>query len=243
MQRRSVLRASGVAATVGLAGCLGYTIESEDDVQQRKERIDELESEVADLESQVEQKESENEQLNSDIEDLESQIEQKESEIQQLESDLQQAESDVDSLESDLETERKEHVSLLYELGYSQRDRALNHWKSGANLYDQGDFAGASNEWGISSGQYIDAAETFAQAAADARDLGLSDVVSDVESSEEYVRLSGQAANHFALASYYYAHDNETDGDSHIDKGNDALDESSQYTLYEPQEIDSALGL
>lgn len=250
MQRRTVLRAAGVTATVGLSGCLGYTIESEDDVERRKDRIDELESDVDELESDLEQKESENEELGSeiegletDVETLEAEIEDKETRIQELESTIDQKDDEVDSLESDLDTERREKISLVYELGYQQRNRALNHWKSGSNLYDQADYAGASNEWGISSGQYIDSAETFAEAASQARDLGLSKVASDAESSEEFVRASARAANHFALASYYYSKDDVSEGDYHIDEGNDALDESQQYTLYEPSEIDAALGL
>ncbi|PSP79644.1 hypothetical protein BRC81_03825 [Halobacteriales archaeon QS_1_68_20] len=225
-----------MAATLSVAGCLGYTIESEDDVQQRKARIDELESEVGDLESQVETKDS-------TIEDLEAEVEQKQSEIEDLEASIEEKDGEIDSLESDLETEQKELISKLYELGESHRQRAFKNWQDGGDLYDQGDYSGASNEWGLAAGQYIDATEVFAEAASIASDQGRSEVADMIESSKNRVQTSATAAHQFSLASYYYSHDNESQGDKHLQEGNSALEELDQYTLYDPSEIDSSLGL
>lgn len=229
MHRRGVLRAAGVAATVGVAGCLGYTVESTDDVEQRKQRI-------RDLESQLETKESELQSLNETIAE-------KESKIEDLEASVENKDEEIASLESELETKRKEQISTLYALGDRHRQRAAKNWQDASGMYEQGDYPGASNEWGLASGQYIDAAETFEKAASVADEQGLSDVADKITSSKEYVRTSATVANHFALASYYYAHENKSRGDQHIDEGNATLDELQQYTLHEPSEIDSDLGL
>lgn len=231
-----MLRAAGVTATAGLAGCLGYTIEPTDDIEDRKKRID-------DLETQLEQEEDDNEQLNSEIEDLESDIEQKESRIEDLESSVENKDEEIASLESDLASERKKLVSELYKLGDSHRKRASSNWQDASGLYGQGDYSGASNEWGVSTGQYIDAAGAFSEAESAASDQGLTDVAEKIASSKGYVQTMAEAANHFALASYYYSHGNNDGGNDQLNQGNSALDETNQYTLYEPQEIDNSLGL
>ncbi len=236
MDRRGVLRATGVVATTALAGCLGYTIESEDDVQQRQDRIGELETQVENLESEVDQKDS-------TIEDLQSEVDQKESQIEELETSVEQKDGEIESLESDLETERKELISKLYELAGGHRQRAFANWEDGNAMFDEGDFAGASNEWGLAAGQYINAGNVFSEAASVASDQGLTEVAGKIESSRNRVQTSATAANQFGLASYYYSHGNKSRGDQHLNEGNAVLDELDQYTLYEPSEIDSDLGL
>lgn len=236
VNRRRALAGLGTAAAVGLSGCLGYTIEAEEDVEQRKERIETLETEVDDLEGQVQERESE-------VDDLNGQIEQKESEISDLESDVADRDEEISTLESDVETLRAEKVASLYALGHA-RIEAANHSIEQANsASDDEDWRLAAMYWTRAEGEVNGAHASFEDARIVAEEEGFSSVAATIEEARTWADHFGDVCLEFANASLYLSRGDDSTAQDHLDAGEQALDEAEKYDVADVSEIESALGL
>lgn len=236
LSRRSALTSLGTAATVGLAGCLGYTIESEDDVEGRKTRIDELESEIEDLESNLSDREDE-------IADLESQIQDRESQIEDLESDVSDREDEIESLESDLETLRAEKVSALYTVGHA-RTEASKLSKENANAEaDKENYDLASLYWVRAEGELNGAHTSFDEAQSVADEEGFSSVASTIEEARMWAKHMSQACLNMANAYLFLSRGQDSMGQDYADMAQEAFKKADQYDVADPSDIESQLGL
>ncbi len=134
--RRAALACVAVAAT---AGCLGYTIESEEGIEDRKNRIDQLQTladaknetideqdsllsdrneTIGDLEQDVANLETTVADLEDDLSDLEAELTDKRQELAAAESTIDSKNSEIDTLESDiddLESEIDTHEAVVEE--------------------------------------------------------------------------------------------------------------------------------
>lgn len=117
MKRRQVLQATGLTGIALTTGCLGYTVEQESDVQQRQDRIEELESERDNLQAELESIRSERDGLREDLE-----VTNKENvlNIYELASETRdQGESAISNGTSFFEDENYETASIRY--AYAQQ--------------------------------------------------------------------------------------------------------------------------
>lgn len=117
MKRRQAVKAIGVTGMALTTGCLGYTVEQESDVQQRQDRIEELESERDDLQAELESIRSERDGLREDLK-----VTNKENilNIYELASgNRDQGEADISDATSFFENENYETASIRY--AYAQR--------------------------------------------------------------------------------------------------------------------------
>lgn len=102
MHRRQLL---AVVAAGGVAGCLGYTIEQEDDIEEMEETIEELQDDINELENEIDE-------LEAQITEKESTIETLEGENQDLEVDLATKSDELDDLNEKLDTKRDELADI-----------------------------------------------------------------------------------------------------------------------------------
>lgn len=236
VNRRRALAGLGTAAAVGLTGCLGYTIESEDDVEARKERIEELETQVDELNGTVERRDDE-------IADLESDIEEKETRIEELESDVEDHDEEIESLQSDVETLRAEKVSSLYALGHARIEAANQSIDAADSAGNEEDYRLAAMYWTRAEGELNGAHAAFEDARIVAEEEGYSSVAATIEEARLWTRHMSDACLNLANSFLYLSRGDDSTAQDYADAGEEALDEADQYDVASPSEIDSALGL
>lgn len=244
MRRRKFIGATAAGIVTAASGCLGYTLESEDDVEAREERIAELEETVQEQQETIDAQESTLAERRSRIEELDAEITRKEERIATLESRNENREERTADLESRVETLQREKVSELYGIAYE-------HYESGNNAFDQAESTESNGTqdtatalFSAANHDYLAAQRALSRSREVAEQLGASSTVLDTLSS------SRSTLDHYATAALNYANENlfRTRGntqtaDQYESDGATAYSKAQRGTVATVEQVDSALGL
>lgn len=257
MHRRHFLKAA-IASVPVISGCMGYTVESQEEVASRQTQIDNLQQTVERQQSKIETK---NEQLtkikqtateqSSEISDLEREMENIREQLRRTEDDLESARQRNDELSNSLtavkttvEDNKKRRIVDLYVKGTNSREYGSNSYSQADTAYnDDQNFVKASREWAEAWGNYNASVGYFYEALQLAKD-------SDSESAQEKVLNANlkvselrDASGYFSLASYEYSQGNESEGDSYLEQGNTHLENANGYEIVDVAQIKIDLGI
>ena len=133
MDRRKFIASSATAGAVVSTGCLGYTIESEDDVEQWQERIDELESEREHQRERADELESDREELQNELDSIR---------------------TERDELTEQITTNDKQGILDTYELVEDMYDQAESDLTDGESFFENENYATASIRYAYAQGLY-----------------------------------------------------------------------------------------
>lgn len=215
---------------------MGYSVRSQEDVERRRQRVEELEA-------TVDQQDSELDQRQSRIEDLNSSIQEKESRIAELETEKATADQRVTELQADVERLRREKVSELYDVGYSQFQTGQSDFAKAETSESNGDYDIAEAQYALASAHFGSAEQSMDRAATVAGDAGFDATRLLVEESASTVESYESAALDYANESLYRVRGDTATADSFESDGDDALISAQSGTVHQPADVDSQLGL
>lgn len=268
MRRRAFIASVVGVGSSATAGCLGFTLRSEDDVQRREERVENLEStaeaqrrtaEAQRRTAEAERKTAEARQETIDaqqqtiseqrtelgnrqqrIEDLNATIDRKEQRISSLESGTDGKDQRISSLESDVEALRREKVMTQYRLGYDYQEIGSNDFSTGVDNRES-DWTTSMAYFSRAQGRYLSASAAFDDALTTAQDLGFSSVTGRIEESMQAAQNHAQASNSYANAAYLYVEGQTESAQDWDQQAANSFQAAEDMTIYGPDEIESNL--
>lgn len=243
MQRRTFLATATTGAIASTTGCLGYTVQKQEDVKSRKNEVDKLESEVEAKQETIQAQKETVQAQKETISSQESELEKRKQRISELNDRIDQLEQDKSALESDVDQLKREKVSNLYEAAHLQYQSAGDDFDAGKRAESDGDLELAIGWFGIAYGKYQAARDTTEQALKLAKELGADPAVSRLDESRAAFDLYADASASFANENLFRSRGDDSAADDAEQQANDEHDQAKQKTVYTPDEIRSALGL
>lgn len=216
-------------AAIASSGCLGYTVESEDDVNDRKERTDSLEDERDSLDEELESLQDERDSLEGDVESLE-----------ESNTDL---EEELSGVESNLEDSNGEQILHLYSWGLTHQNNATDAYNEAYSYYQDGDHTAARAEFNLCGGYYHSAENNFRGAKNVADALGETTVETYCSQAESRCGSMNDAAADYQSSMYYFNNGYTSTAEDYLDSGDAQYTEAQSYTLRDLGELETQLGV
>ncbi len=255
MHRRAFLALGG--SVIG-SGCLGYTVEREEDIKSLEDEITELEGDLGDAEQQVLDAESSVEELESqlddrsnEITDLESQLDDRTDEIADLEDEKGRLESEVEGREelvSDLRGELEDTEASQRELFIDQYSDIISiiaegvDWTdTGRDWFEGGGYSNAARYW-LSAGTYFEAA-AFASERLDTslRSNDYTEAADMVAQVTQWSTHARDAYDDYSQAAREYSLGNYSAAEEEVDSADEAYNQTQSYTLTPREDFEAAL--
>lgn len=243
MQRRQFFAAVAAASGGLLTGCLGYTIKSEEEIQSKNDRIEELRTTIREQESELSSLNETIQQKEDRINQLEETINEKESQISDLEGTVTDQQSEIEQLESEVETLKREKISELYAIGHAHFESGNQAFDSARSSDSNGDYLIAEGNYAIAHGHYLSAEQAFRRAATLAGDVGLTNVQGSIETATNALDDYGLAALNYANEMLFRSQGNSSTADDFESDADSAYGSAQNTPVPTPDEIDSALDL
>lgn len=175
MNRREFLAVGTITGITSATGCLGYTIESEENIQQRQEEIDQLEDTA----------------------------QQRQEEIDQLDEELESIRSERDDLSEEIETTTRENLLTIYELAEDAYNQAESDIDDGISFLEDDDYATASIRCAYAQQAYNEA-KFMLEEITDPTNEQSSEAGNIVEESYEYCDTAASISLNLVDTAYYY---------------------------------------
>ena len=250
MNRRQFLTIGAVGLVSSQAGCLGYTVQDQEEVDERKNRIENLQeslesaqTNISEQESQIVDLEEQRNGLQNEISEKESQIADLEEQINNLNSDLQSAEENIASLEEDKQRLEAEIILDLYSWAISMNNDGLDYWSGGIELWNNENYTEARAEFNVAAG-YFDSAFMNMKGAGDRADeFGYNQTEDLIRETQNKVNLRYLASGQYQLASRSAARGEYSDAQSYQDTGEQRLSEAENYEFYDLNVLEDELGV
>lgn len=241
MDRRTFLAACGVAFAPAVSGCAGYTVASEEDASERRNRIDELEAEVEDLEAALDERESTIDELERDGQSLEAALDERETTIEDLETEADALRDDLEAAQEERGDRERDLLVSWYELAYGIADEAYETWNAAVTEFNRGEYARAEVLFGRADGGFESAARVVSTLEAACAESGYDDAVATTAEFTTILEDVRSAAEHFAAAANHYRRGNTDDGDRRLDEGRQYYDSDARDEIAEPEAFESTL--
>lgn len=220
MDRRQFLVGTGVGAVMATAGCLGYEITSTEEINEKEDRIEELEKQKADLEAQLDEIEAKNEDLNSQIESLEAEKEDREAARVQLIED---------------------RLTSLYEQAETFNELADDETSEGSDSWDNEEWHWAARWYGAAFRTYDTIEYLTSEVVSLAEEEGYTDAADIASTSQSFADSIRWACDYWAIAAGHYAEGNDAEGDDALSTGNDYWDEAQNDSFIAFEEFEASL--
>jgi len=220
MDRRKFLITTGSGTLAATAGCLGYNIETPEEREEQKNRVDQLETEIKELE----------EELNS--------AQNRNSELEQERNSAQDRNSE---LESDITEAKYKQILWLYSYGITHYNNGIDKYNSGYDLFVNENYVGARAEFNVAAGYFDSASVNFNAATNRADDMSESTVeryCSDAVSKSDYM---SQAVGDYQTGAEYYRRGDSSTGSNYINDGDGHYSQAQNTELRDLGELESEL--
>ena len=215
MNRREFLAISGVGAVTATTGCLGYTIQSTDEIDRRQARIDELENRIDGIESELNSTQTENAEL----------------------------EDEVTELENDLTDAQSEQILWLYSSGINHYNNGIDKYRSGFDYFSEENYTATRAEMNVAVGYFDAATDNFDVAsnrASDDEEISVESYCSDASSKSNQLAL---ACSDYQTGAYYYTQNENTTAENYIDDGDRHYSNMESYELRDLSTLEDELGI
>lgn len=247
MRRRTILTAA-VSGVAGLSGCLGYTVQSTDEIEQQDQRVENLESTVSEQQAAIDNQSTEISSLKTEnaarqerIATLEKQKESLSDRISDLQSQANSLEGENDELQQEIQQLQQEKILVLYQRGEEMQAFAASDWEEGRTAW-------ANDNWGTASmylfraeGQYVNTYNEWMDAETLMSEMDATNAASIISDGMSYVEHMKFAANNYANAAYYYSYGEDGQAVSLKQDGDAQYNDAQQYELPAESDIKDAL--
>lgn len=262
MQRREFLLGIATAGAAVSTGCLGYTIESEDGVAQRKtrieqleqtatereQRVDELEDQLSNFQDQIDEKESTVQRLQQTATDRGDKIQSLEDELESVEEQLEETRTQNRLLERRVENLEGEQSEREYDVLMVWYESALESYEFGEDKYSDAtqsqntqDYFVASEEYLTAWGQYNAAVGATDHIGSHLSQRSMFDVEDLITQTNLYCYHMRQACEYYYSSMLYYAVDDITTGEQDISSAQEEVESAQEYTVHDKSTIRDAL--
>lgn len=222
MRRRTVLATVGAGLATVTGGCFGYSVQSQDEVDGRKERITQLEDDNDELEAELETRRTRVQELETEIENKDRTITSQREEVRQLE---------------------REKISELYALAHSNFEAGERQFGNGESSESDGTFDLASAQFANANGYYNAARANAKRAAEVATDIGESAASSTLEDAAGAFDDYRGAALNYANENLYRSRGDTSTADQFESDGDSNYSSAQSKTVPSPDDVDDELGL
>lgn len=175
MQRRKLLSAMSSGLVVASAGCMGYEVQSSEDVDKRKEKISSQETEIGELEDELDSAQSRQTEL----------------------------ENQISEVESELEGSNSEQILFLYSWGLTHSNNGWDAYREGYNFGQNDNYSEARAEFNLASGYFHSAENNFRAAEERAIEMGKTAVETYTSDAKTSAKLMKQAMGNYQIAAAY----------------------------------------
>lgn len=256
MERRTFLATTTTVAAASVAGCFGYTVQSTDDVEGRKDTIETLEANLEENTSalsktrsqlnttnkELKQTKVELEEAKETVSDQDTTISDLRSEKSRLQSDVNELEAEVQSVEAATTEMQAKTVLTTYSYAIALANDGHNLYRSGTNNADAADYLPASYDFYEAEAYYNSAANIYDLTVDRANEFNFGTVSGWADESRDKIKSYKEAAADFGLAYLNYAVDSNSTGNEYIESGNAHLENAQEYQSRSLTVLETELG-
>lgn len=212
MNRREFIAGGTSLTTVMSSGCLGYTIEEEEQIEQRQERIDEIESDKEELQNELESIRSERDELAEER----------------------------DELTTEIESTQRQDIINIYQLANNIYEEGESNLSDGNSFIEADDYATASIRFAYAQSRFEEArfildelVEQADQYSTEAGDL--------VNESKNHCATATEVSSRLVNTAYYLSTDDTVQAQQEVDEAESLTDQLESSEFHSVRDIRNSL--